>query len=291
MERIDTMAQPTPDETIAALTAPPSAELWTGEHKIPWHEPGFSRRMLREHLTQEHDLASRKAETIAAQAQWIHDRAMDSAPGHILDLGCGPGLYAPHLTEFGHHYLGIDFGPASIQHAQTRHARYGAARFLLADVLNADYGGPHELAMMLYGELNVFSPQACRRILKKAHAALRPGGRILLEPHTFEAVKRSGQGRSWQAAGQGLFSDAPHLCLTRNHWFAEQAVSRQDFHIVEFTGEPGRPSLAAAYHSTMQAWTRNDYLRLLKEAGFVNTAFHEDWPGTPDCLLLVMAMK
>jgi hypothetical protein len=31
--------------------------IWHGAYKIPWDEPEFSRRMLVEHLSQDHDLA------------------------------------------------------------------------------------------------------------------------------------------------------------------------------------------------------------------------------------------
>lgn len=274
---------------ISKLNNPPTpANLWDGEHKIPWNDPAFSRRMLKEHLTQDHDLASRKAETIAAQTQWIHEQAMNGAPGHILDLGCGPGLYAPHLANMGHRYLGLDFGPASIEHAKANHARNGQVRFQLGDVTEADYGGPHDLAYMLYGEINVFAPMDMNRILTKAYGALLPGGRILLEAHTFEAVRTAGEGQSWYATEAGLFSEEPHICLTANHWFEELNVSRQDFHVLGVSGKQDPDH--EVYHSTMQAWTREDYARLLQDAGFMNVAFHDDWPGSPD-LLLVTAMK
>jgi len=35
---------------------------WEEGEKIPWHDPDFSRRMLREHLSQTHDLASRRSD-------------------------------------------------------------------------------------------------------------------------------------------------------------------------------------------------------------------------------------
>ena len=47
--------------------------LWNQAYKIPWDDPDFSRRMLAEHLSQEHDLASRKREMIRTQVQWIHE--------------------------------------------------------------------------------------------------------------------------------------------------------------------------------------------------------------------------
>jgi hypothetical protein len=46
-------------------------DVWSGAYKIPWDEPGFSQRMLAEHLSQEHDLASRRTEWIERQVAWI----------------------------------------------------------------------------------------------------------------------------------------------------------------------------------------------------------------------------
>ena len=42
-----------------------------------------------------------------------------------------------------------------------------------------------------------------RVILEKANAALSPGGVLLLEPHTFAAVREMGEkGTNWYSAGQ-----------------------------------------------------------------------------------------
>ena len=40
---------------------------WVEGDHIPWDEPGFSARMLREHLSQEHNAASRRYEIIDQQ--------------------------------------------------------------------------------------------------------------------------------------------------------------------------------------------------------------------------------
>ena len=49
---------------------------WEEGDNIPWHDPAFSERMLEEHLTQDHDAASRRVEVIEEQAHWIHDCAV-----------------------------------------------------------------------------------------------------------------------------------------------------------------------------------------------------------------------
>lgn len=92
--------------------------LSADESKIPWDEPAFSQRMLANHLSQDHDWASRRQEIIEQQVEWI---ASQLSPGaHILDLGCGPGFYTHRLAERGFRCTGVDFSPASVSCA-SRH--------------------------------------------------------------------------------------------------------------------------------------------------------------------------
>ena len=45
----------------------PAPIPWAEGEKIPWNEPGFSARMLKDHLNQNHDLASRRLEKVEQQ--------------------------------------------------------------------------------------------------------------------------------------------------------------------------------------------------------------------------------
>ncbi len=260
-------------------------DVWSGTYKIPWNDPEFSARMLREHLTQDHDLASRNARAIREQTTWLMRNLETTDPCRILDLGCGPGLYAPHWLAAGHAYHGLDFGPASIAHARAtvRHAR---ASFVLGNMLDTPYGGPHDIVTLLYGELNVFPPEACRTILRKAWDALAPGGRIALEVHTREAVRCSADTTGWYRSDSGLFSDAPHLCLSEGEWYEEIATARQLFHIVELQKDS-----VQTYASTMQAWTDTEYQTLLAQAGFVEIGLHAEVPGSLPALQTLTARK
>ena len=266
--------------------APSEDSLWSGAYKIPWNDPQFSRRMLREHLTQDHAMASRKQEAIAAQAAWLAERFLSHGKRNLLDLGCGPGLYAPHLVKAGHKYHGIDFSPASIEHAQASFAAEGQCEFSLGDVRQADYGQGHDLVMMLYGEINVFSPENCARILAGTHEALKLGGRIFLEAHTPQAVMEMGQGHTWYKSAGGLFSDEPHVCLTENHWHPEQAVALQIFQVIDLA-----TCGMQTYRSTTQAYDEDGYIGMLRKAGFRGVEFHPDWPAHSGALLAVSALK
>ena len=55
---------------IVRRSCPP--QPWVEGEKIPWHDPALSWRMLAEHLSQEHDAASRRLVVIERHVAWIH---------------------------------------------------------------------------------------------------------------------------------------------------------------------------------------------------------------------------
>jgi 2-polyprenyl-3-methyl-5-hydroxy-6-metoxy-1,4-benzoquinol methylase len=116
-------------------------EPWAEGEKIPWDEPGFSERMLQEHLTDRHDAASRRGLIIDRHVHWIHTEMLQERHSRVLDLGCGPGLYTSRLARAGHQCVGIDFGPASIQFAreQARNENL-SCHYQLGDIRQVDYG-------------------------------------------------------------------------------------------------------------------------------------------------------
>lgn len=247
------------------VTRPKVVEPWTGADKIPWHEPGFSRRMLREHLSQDHDMASRRFAIIAEHVQWIHQRVLQQKPSRVLDLGCGPGFYANRLAKLGHSCVGIDFSPASIDYAKAQAAEQQLdCIFVHGDVRAADFGTGFDLVMMVFGELNVFHPSDAKMILEKARRALVPGGALILEPHRFDVVEQAGkQGPSWHSAESGLFSDEPHIWLEEGFWNPKSSTAVQCFYVIDAaTGAVTR------HGQTIQAYTDEQYRDLVAECGF-----------------------
>lgn len=164
--------------------------------------------MLAEHLSQSHDMASRRFEWIDRQVDWIHRNLLNEKPSDILDLGCGPGFYSHRLISRGHRCRGIDFGPASIDYASNNNPDASRCQFILGDIRNTAFGEPYDLAMVLFGEMNVFSPAEIAAILRKCQANLAARrGRLILEIETPESVERRGHdGPSEQQCDAGLFS-------------------------------------------------------------------------------------
>ena len=272
---------------LADRLVPPKP--WSEGDNIPWSDPGFSERMLKEHLSQDHDGASRRGEVIDRHVSWIHTDVLSSTPAKVLDLGCGPGLYTSRLARLGHECVGIDYSPASIAYA-AEVARGDDLRcdYRQEDIREAEYGRPFGLAMLIYGEFNVFAPDAAKEILRKCHSALGPGGKLVLEPHTFDALRSRGEaGTSWYSADCALFSDRPHLVLEENFWHADVHVATTR-HIVVDAATGDVKVHAASY----QAYAKGEYQSLLEECGFHDVRFHASLTGgsdrsSPEYLVLV----
>ncbi len=257
-------------DILNASSAP--IRLWDGAYKIPWNDPSFSSRMLQEHLSQQHDLASRRNETIRSQAAWICRTVLPCRSARVLDLGCGPGLYAPCIAAEGHQYCGVDFSPAAIEYARQHHD-CSLCRFVQDDILHACLDGSYNLVMMLYGEYNVFPPKECRQLLQRAYDLLAPGGQFLLEVQRPEIVERAGKSpHTWQALESGLFSENPHICLTQPLWVEDKATSVHFFHILE--DDTNGSKAMTTYRNTTRAWGLDELTSMLASAGF-GTIDHE----------------
>ncbi len=237
--------------------------------KIPWHDPDFSRRMLDEHLSQDHDLASRRQNLIDQHVAWLHREILKKHPSHILDLGCGPGFYIKRLSALGHTCVGMDISPASIAYARKQHPD---GTYIHGDVRSLAFGENFDVVCMIFGELNAFAPDEAADIVRRAHAALKPGGILVLEVHPYEVVVASGNApRSWHTAEKGLFSDRPYVCLTESNF--EQNHAETHFYVIDADS-----GAMQRYTTMLQAYTEEEYQQML--SAFAHITFYPSLTGS-----------
>jgi 2-polyprenyl-3-methyl-5-hydroxy-6-metoxy-1,4-benzoquinol methylase len=252
------------------------AQPWQAGEKIPWNDPAFSKRMLKNHLSQEHDWASRRGEIIERQVKWLVNGMKPES--RVLDLGCGPGLYLQRLAALGHRCTGIDFSPASIEYARLQAAEQKLPiTYIEADIRNFSVAESYDLILLTFGEINVFSKADAKAIITHATGLLADGGRLVIEVHDFAEVQRQGQlPASWQTfTDDGLFSPDPHLLLQESFWDEEQKIATSRYWIIDSTtGDTG------CFGASMQAYTTEDYAELFSAAGLIRSTSlaDEEWP-------------
>jgi SAM-dependent methyltransferase len=256
----------------SGLPAAPPPRPW--EDGLPWHEPEFSKRMLAEHLTQDHDLASRRSEIIDAQVAWLHAAVLAERPGRILDLGSGAGLHTLRLAALGHGSVGIDVAPAAVSYARNEAAAEGAdCVYRLEDVRTADLGrAEYDLVIMLYGDIDTIAPAEAEDLVRRAAVALRGGGSLVLEVHTRQTLEEHGNRDPIRRHSEGgLMEPAAHLLVEESHWLEDSATAVVRLRVITDDGE-------RAVTVTTQY---RDYTPWLQEAGLTSIAIH---PGYGPCI-------
>ena len=246
---------------------------WRDGGNLPWDDPAFSERMLAQHLDQGHGAASRRLPEIRAQVQvmrdWLH-----LAPGcSLFDVTCGPGLYAATFARQGIAVTGIDFGPAAIRHAR-EHCLGLPCQFVEGDVREMDLDGSgFDAAICLYGQFTVMTPAESAGVLRRISAALRPGGRLLLEILNDDRFDKK-DGTWWYTDRGGLWGDFPYLHLGERAWDPEQRAAVERFLIINLeTGEVGE------YGLSDQAYSVEQVAEMLLVAGFAEVETHPAWDG------------
>lgn len=252
---------------------------WRDGENLPWDDPEFSERMLAEHLDQSHGAASRQLHEVRRLVAWLWT-ALDLAPGsRVLDITCGPGLYAVELAQRGAQVVGIDFSPASIRYARQLAEAQGMAdrcRFIQADIREAlpqHAGADYDAAIFLYGQLAVFPRPEAQRLLAAVADALRPGGRLAIELLNFDRIDKT-DSTWWFTDDRGLWGSRPFLSLGERHWDPEQRASIDRFYILDLeTGQLRIYGLADA------AYTVDEMRTLLRRCGFSRSAAFPAWAG------------
>ena len=185
--------------------------------ELDWSRPDYSRRLLREHLDQTHDGATRRVPSVDQHVRRLR-RLLPAPPARLLDAACGPGLYAVRLAGRGYDVSGVDVSPAALRHARglaaSTRLHGGAARFRRADLRALQPPRrPYDAAILIYYVLEAFPAREQPRVLRRLAATLRPGGRLIVEMR-LQPDQPPGRIGWWDIVPRSLLSDRPHLLIS-----------------------------------------------------------------------------
>ena len=241
-----------------------------------WDDPHISTQMLKVHLDPNIEAASRRPETIDRSVKWIIETLALKIHDRVLDLGCGPGLYASRFARAGLQVTGVDFSRNSIDYAR---------RSASENNLNIDYRRQNYLELeeenlydavfLIFGDFCPLDPQQRSTLLGNIHRALRPEGRFVLDVTTREHRRKHGNKNGWYALESGFWKPGPHLVLEEGFDYPEQSIWLDQFTTIEGDGK------VSVYRNWFQDYTPETITAELMQSGFSVESLWGDLTGMP----------
>lgn len=245
---IDLVERPAPFSVYTAL------ELWTDEY--------VSARMLECHLDPASDLASRRPDAIDSIVGWMESRLGLSGKA-VCDLGCGPGLYAERMAMHGARVTGVDFSTRSLAHARhSAEKKRLTISYLQGDYLKDKLPAQQDIVTLIYGDYCVLSPQQRQTLLKRIHAMLKPGGRLV-----FDVFSRPQFGQCTEEFHferrlmNGFWAEGDYFGFRATYLYRDLHLSLDRYLIIE-------PARTRHIYNWMQYFAPTEIKAELVEAGF-----------------------
>ncbi|WP_346860542.1 methyltransferase domain-containing protein [uncultured Draconibacterium sp.] len=240
-----------------------TAVMWTDEY--------ISEQLLAVHLNAEIDLASRKKETIIQTVEWILSKVQDKK-SDILDLGCGPGLYAGLLAEKGCKVTGVDFSKSSIEYAkkqareQQQNITYIHSNYL--DLKLDD--NTFDLVILVYTDFGVLHPEEQQQLLRIIYRVLKPGGVFIFDVLNDVSLEQKITPKNWELATNGFWKPEPYLALSESFLYEKEKVILYQHLVLD------EKEQLDVYRFWTHFFSRADLAKLLTESGFEEYDFFED---------------
>ncbi|WP_353625655.1 class I SAM-dependent methyltransferase [Bacillus sp. JCM 19041] len=242
-----------------------------------WNDPHISKQMLANHLNPEVDGATRNATEVENVTNWLQETLQVKQGSKILDIGCGPGLYATQFAEVGAEVTGIDYSKRSIEFAkeQARHKKQSIT-YVYGDYTEVDFADGYDAAILIYGDYCVLPLEKRKLLLNKVYDALAPGGFFAFDVSTPSLRKKAGLTRNWYAhnGDGGFWKPSSHLVLEQGFQYKED-LSLDQFSVIDENGE------VSIYRNWFQDFTRERITEeLLTQSDFQVNGVYNDLKGT-----------
>jgi len=191
---------------------------------VMWTDPHISRQLLDLHVDPDGDVASRSNAKIDLIVDWILSRT-GSETMKILDMGCGPGLYAEKFASHGHRVTGIDFSRTSIDYAVNAAGISGSGcEYRCGNYLDMDYVDEFDLVLLIYLDFCALLPRERDVVLRNVHRSLKDEGMFVFDVVNGKNIEEKILKPSWDVCSSGFWKCEPYIVLNSGYHYANDKV-------------------------------------------------------------------
>lgn len=227
-----------------------------------WDDPYISKQMLKAHLAPDFEAASRKHNFIDSSVAWINTLVSSMDYPLLLDIGCGPGLYAERFFKSGFRVTGVDFSKRSINYARKEAARQEISiDYIYQDYLNLNLDTTFDFCTMIYCDYGALSAADRKIVMQKVYQHLKPGGKFLLDVFSIEKYNHFEEKQIWEHCPNGGFWCENEYLAIKGFYKYTSYISLE--HIAIITEDEITP-----YYLWTTYFTKETLISEAKQSGF-----------------------
>lgn len=250
-------------------------QLYTKTNNPFWNDEYISRQMLKAHLSPDFEGASRKLSFINQSVEWITQIVSPKDHPLLIDIGCGPGIYAERFFLKGYQVTGIDFSKRSIDYAKKSSSEKGMSiEYLFQNYLEMEIEQVFDFATMIYCDYGALSDIDRKKIMKKSYHCLRQGGKFLLDVFSIAKYNRFQEKQTWEVRpNNGFWRKDKYIALSGYYEYPPNITLEQVAIISEDTVTP--------YYLWTTYFSTANLIKEAEEIGFKVCGIFGDVAGAP----------
>ncbi|PXV66766.1 RimJ/RimL family protein N-acetyltransferase [Dysgonomonas alginatilytica] len=236
-----------------------------------WTDLYIQKNLLEAHLNPSSDAASRNKESIETIVDFIDQQIKPKSK--ILDLGCGPGLYAESLTQKGHTVTGIDFNKKAIEYAVKQNE---SIEYIEGDYIKNFPHGEYDAIIMIYCDMGTHSDDDRDILLNNCFHSLKEGGKIIFDVFNEDIIKDKQEGSDWEYTSSGGFwAKDEYLLLSQTFHYTESNAFAYQYNLIQ--GEDIQHFIIWDRY-----YTQDEITNVLRQVGFKNMCVKHKLLGNND---------
>lgn len=238
-----------------------------------WDDEHISRQMLDAHLNPNFEGASRKIEFINRSVDWIREVVPPAKYRQLLDIGCGPGIYAEKFTQAGYEVTGVDFSKRSIDYAKETATKHGLdIRYFYQNYLHLNLKSKFDVATLIYCDYGALSTSDRQIVMKNIYEHLKPGGRFLLDVFSMAEYHNFPENQTWEICTDGGFWSSEKYISFHGQYKYSDNVTLKQTSIISHKG-------VSTYYIWDTYFTKESLISEAQGAGFRICDVFEDVAG------------